>query len=547
MTDIEIARSYQPRSIQDVAADLGLSPQALYPYGPHMAKVLQPPQSPKGQLVLLTAISPTPAGEGKTTVAIGLTQALGQLGQKVAVALRQPSLGPVFGIKGGATGGGHAQVWPMEEINLHFTGDFHAVSSAVNLLSAMIDNHLHQGNALGLDPRRIEVKRVVDMNDRALREVVLGLGGLSQGVPRQSGFEITVASEVMAIMALAANLPDLTARLGRIRVGYTYQGQPLTARDLGADGAMTVLLRQALLPNLVQTLGGQPALVHMGPFANIAHGTNSVVATRTALGLADIVVTEAGFASDLGAEKFFNVVCRQAGFSPQAVVLVATVRALRFHGGATDYASPNPTALQAGLANLQKHVENVRLHGYQPVLAINSFPTDTLPEQQILRDYAASQGLSFAFCDVFGQGGAGGLELARAVLQALKQPGQLRHPYDLEDSLEGKIEAIAGQVYGADGVNYTPEARKSLGRLQKEGLGHLPVVVAKTANSLSDNPKLRGRPSGFRVTVTDAKPRLGAGFVVVYMGDIMTMPGLPKEPAALRIGLNDQGQTEGLS
>lgn len=545
-SDLEIARQCKPRPIDEVAASLNIPSQALFHYGPHMAKVTQAPPPPKGKLILVTAMTPTPAGEGKTTVAIGLTQALGKLGKKVALALREPSLGPVFGIKGGATGGGYAQVLPMEEINLHFTGDFHAVSSAVNLLSALVDNHLHQGNALGLDGRHIEIKRALDMNDRALRKVIVGLGGPGQGVPREAGFEITVASEVMAIMSLASDLGDLQERLGRIRIGYNQAGQAVFARDLGAEGAMTVLLKQAFYPNLVQTMEHQPAFVHMGPFGNIAHGTNSVVATRMALGYADYVVTEAGFGSDLGAEKYFNLVCRQAGFVPQAVVLVATMRALRFHGGQDDHTQPNPEAIRRGLPNLAKHIENIRLFGYEPVLAFNRFPSDSLEELGLLRAFAAEQGIRVSFTEVHARGGAGGVELAQLVLDAVQKPSQLKLTYGLEQPLESKIEAIAQQVYGAAKVEYTQEARKALERLEKEGRANLPVIIAKTASSLSDNAKLRGRPQNFTVTVTDLRPKCGAGFVVAYMGEMMTMPGLPKEPAALQIGLDQEGRVTGL-
>ncbi len=545
-SDLEVARQVRLKPIEEVAASLGIPPQALFHYGPYMAKVVGAPPEPRGRLILVTAMTPTPAGEGKTTVAIGLTQALGRLGKKATVALREPSLGPVFGIKGGATGGGYAQVLPMEEINLHFTGDFHAVTSAVNLLSALVDNHLHQGNPLGLDARRIEVKRALDMNDRALRQVIVGLGGPSQGVPRETGFEITVASEVMAIMSLASDLSDLQERLGRIRIGYNQAGQPVFARDLGAHGAMTALLKQAFYPNLVQTLEHQPAFVHMGPFGNIAHGTNSVVATRMALGYADYVVTEAGFGSDLGAEKYFNLVCRQSGWVPQAVVLVATLRALRFHGGQDDYSQPDSEAVRRGLPNLAKHIENVRLFGYEPLLAFNRFPTDSEAELGLVRAFAAEQGVRVSFTEVHAKGGAGGLELAQMVLDALQKPGHLRFVYDLEQPLESRIAAIAQQVYGAAKVEYTQEARKALKRLVKEGWDRLPVVIAKSATSLSDNPRLRGRPEHFTVTVTDLRPKCGAGFVVAYMGEIMTMPGLPKEPAALKIGLDEEGQVTGL-
>ena len=545
-SDLEVARQAQPKPIVEVATSLGIPPQALFHYGPYMAKVVGAPPEPRGRLILVTAMTPTPAGEGKTTVAIGLTQALGRLGKKAAVALREPSLGPVFGIKGGATGGGYAQVLPMEEINLHFTGDFHAVTSAVNLLSALVDNHLHQGNPLGLDARRIEVKRALDMNDRALRQVIVGLGGPSQGVPRETGFEITVASEVMAIMSLASDLSNLQERLGRIRIGYNQAGQPVFARDLGAHGAMTALLKQAFYPNLVQTLEHQPAFVHMGPYGNIAHGTNSVVATHMALGYADYVVTEAGFGSDLGAEKYFNLVCRQSGWVPQAVVLVATLRALRFHGGQDDYSQPDPEAVRRGLPNLAKHIQNVRLFGYEPLLAFNRFPTDSEAELGLVRAFAAEQGIRVSFTEVHAKGGAGGLELAQMVLDALQKPGHLRFVYDLEQPLESKIAAIAQQVYGAAKVEYTQEARKALKRLAKEGWDGLPVVIAKSAISLSDNPRLRGRPEHFTVTVTDLRPKCGAGFVVAYMGEIMTMPGLPKVPSAEKIDLTDDGKVVGL-
>ncbi|HLV60744.1 MAG TPA: formate--tetrahydrofolate ligase [Fredinandcohnia sp.] len=546
MTDLEIAQRHTLRPIAEVAADLDIPQDALFTYGPHMAKVRLEPPPPRAKLVLVTALTPTPAGEGKTTISIGLTQALGKLGKRVSVAIREPSLGPVFGIKGGATGGGHAQVLPMEEINLHFTGDFHAVTAANNLLAALTDNHLHQGNALGLDPRRIEHLRAIDMNDRALRNVIVGLGGPADGVPRQGGFELTVATETMAIMALARDLADLQERLGRILVGYGRDRSPITARDLGADGAMTVLLRQAFDPNLVQTLEGQPAFVHMGPFGNIAHGTNSVRATRLALGLSDYVVTEAGFATDLGAEKYFDVVCRVAGFRPDAVVVVATVRALRYHGGADAYQQPNPSALREGLANLDKHVENVRLFGYEPVVAINRFPGDHEEEYAILRGWAEERGVRLALADVWARGGEGGLELAEAVVAAAERGGDYRPLYPLETPLTEKIETIATRVYGAAKVEYTASARTAIRRAEDEGMGHAPVIVAKTAASLSDDPKLRGRPRDFTVTVTDLRQRRGAGFVVAYMGSINTLPGLPRTPAALSIGLDAEGRTVGL-
>ncbi|WP_457638103.1 formate--tetrahydrofolate ligase [Oceanithermus sp.] len=546
MTDIEIAQAAQLRPIDKIASSIGIPADNLFHYGPYMAKVEGDPPPRRGRLILVTAITPTPAGEGKTTVSIGLTQGLARLGKNAAVALREPSLGPVFGVKGGATGGGYSQVLPMEEINLHFTGDFHAVTSAVNLLAAMIDNHVHQGNELGIDLRRLEYKRVLDMNDRALRRVVTGLGGITGGIPAETGFEITVASEVMAIMALARTVSELRERLGDIRIGYTYGRQPVFARQLNAQGAMTALLLQALKPNLVQTIEGQPAFVHMGPFANIAHGTNSVRATEMALGHADYVVTEAGFGSDLGAEKFFNVVSRTAGFAPEAVVLVVTVRALRYHGGAKDYGEANPKAVAAGLANLEQHVANIRQHGFEPVIALNHLATDSEEEIAIVEDYAKNSGLRFAVARVWAEGGEGGKALAEEVLAALEEPGKLKYLYELEDPVREKIETIAKNVYGAAGVTYTKKALNAIRRLEREGCGNLPVVMAKTQSSLSDNPKLRGRPSGFEVTVTDLKPRCGAGFVVVYMGDVMTMPGLPKTPAAERVNVDENGRIVGL-
>ncbi len=546
MNDLDIAQSAHLRDIGKVAASIGILPEQLYAYGPYIAKITTPPPQQRGRLILVTAMTPTPAGEGKTTVSIGLTQALGRLGKRVAVALREPSLGPVFGIKGGATGGGRSQVLPMEEINLHFTGDFHAVAAAANLLAALVDNHLHQGNALGLDPRRIEYKRTMDMNDRALRKIVVGLGGRSGGIPREDGFDIVVASEVMAIMALADSLADLKERLGRIRVGYDTAGHLVTAKDLRAHGAMTALLVQALRPNLVQTLEGQPAFIHMGPFANSAHGANSVVATRMALAYADLTVTEAGFGSDLGAEKFFNMVARTAGFAPDTVVVVSTVRALRHHGGAGDFNTPDKEAVQEGLANLARHLDIVRLHGLNPVLTLNRFSGDSAGELDVVREFAASQGVRYAPCEAWARGGEGGLELAEAVLDSLEQPSNYKPLYPLSLSIREKIERITTEVYGAGAVEYTSTAKAAIRRAEREGCGGLPVIIAKTPASLSDNPKLRNCPEGFTVTVTDLKPRYGAGFVVAYMGQIMTMPGLPKEPAANRIDVDAEGRIQGL-
>ena len=532
--------------IEEVAAKLGLDRDRLYLYGPHMAKVLGEPPKAKGKLVLVTAITPTPAGEGKTTTAIGLVDALWRLGKRAALALREPSLGPVFGVKGGATGGGKARVEPRHEINLHFTGDFHAVTSAVNLLNALLDNHLHQGNELGIDPRRIELKRAIDMNDRALRHIVLGLGGKAHGVPREGGFELTVASEVMALMSLARDFQDLKRRLGRMRVAFTHEGKPVYAEDLMAVGAMAALLRQAFLPNLVQTAEGNPAFIHMGPFGNIAHGTNSLRASLFALGLADLVVQEAGFATDLGLEKFMNVVARTTGLVPEAVVLVATIRALRYHGGQDAYGMPDPKAVKAGLANLEKHVENVELFGYKPVIALNRFPSDAPEEIALVRAFAEERGLPFAPSEVYAQGGEGGLELAERVLEALDLPHAYRPLYPLEASLEAKVEAIATRVYGAEGVEGSEEAKRALKAAKKEGCEALPVVVAKAATSLSDNPRLRGRPRGFTVRVTDLRCRLGAGFVVVYMGGIETLPGLPKTPQAFGIDVDEEGNIRGM-
>lgn len=545
MTDIAIAQASRPKPLTQIAERLGIPLERLYPYGALIAKVEGSPPPARGRLILVTAITPTPAGEGKTTISIGLTQALGKLDKRVAVALREPSLGPVFGLKGGATGGGYAQVVPTAEINLHFTGDFHAVTAANNLLCAVVDNHLQQGNALGLDPRRIEVRRVIDINDRALRTIVLGLGGVSHGVPRESGFDITPASEVMSIMALAHDVENLKARLGAMRVGTTYHKKVIYARDLKIQGALAALLVHALKPNLVQTLEGQAAFVHLGPFANIAHGANSVLATRMALGYADYVVTEAGFGSELGAEKFFNVVSRQAGFAPEAVVLVATVRALRYHGGAEDYQKADPGAVERGLDNLAKHVENITLHGFNPVVALNRFADDTDAELQLVADFAAGQGLRFALADCHAKGGEGGLELAHAVLAALDEPHGLTPLYEPTLPLKEKMACIATRLYGAAGVVYTQAGERALRQAGKHAEA-LPVIMAKTQFSLSDDPKRRNRPDGFSVTVTDVKVRSGAGFVVVYLGDIMTMPGLPQAPAAEAIDIDTEGKIQGL-
>ena len=499
--------------------------------------------------MLVTAITPTPAGEGKSTTTVGLAQGLHKIGKKVIVALREPSLGPCMGIKGGAAGGGYSQVVPMEDINLHFTGDFHAITSAHMLLSAMLDNHIQQGNALNIDPRRIVWKRVVDMNDRELRNIVVGLGGKAHGVPRQDGFDITVASEVMAILCLANSLHDLKERLSKIIVAYDYSGNPVTAGQIKAHGAMAALLKDAIKPNLVQTLENVPAIIHGGPFANIAHGCNSVMATKTCMKLADYTITEAGFGADLGAEKFFDIKCRYAGLKPDAVVIVATVRALKMHGGVpkTDLKTPNVEAVKAGLCNLEKHIENVKKFGVPAVVAINIFAQDTAEELEAVREHCAKHGVNVALSDVFAKGGEGGIELAKEVV-ALAESGKadFKPIYELDIPLKAKIETIAKEIYGADGVNYTKEADKALQEFEALGYGNLPVCMAKTQYSFSDDQTLLGRPSGFKITIKNCRIAAGAGFVVVLTGDIMTMPGLPKVPAAEKIDVSDEGVISGL-
>lgn len=551
--DIEIAQAARLKPITEVAASLGLKAEEIEPYGWYKAKVNpsvweRVKDRPDGKLILVTAINPTPAGEGKTTVTVGLGQALARLGKKVAIALREPSLGPSFGVKGGAAGGGYSQVVPMEDINLHFTGDIHAVTAAHNLLAALIDNHLEQGNELGLDPRRITWKRVLDMNDRALRHIVIGLGGKGQGVPREDGFDISVASEVMAILCIARSLAELKERLERIVVGYTYSGKAVTAGDLRAQGAMALLLKDALKPNLVQTLEHVPAFIHGGPFANIAHGCNSIQATRLGLKLADYLVTEAGFGADLGAEKFFDIKCRLAGFKPSAVVVVATVRALKHHGGVARSAlgEENLPALRAGLANLEKQVANVRLFGLPVVVAINRFPTDTEAELKEVGRLCASIGVPWALAEVWAKGGEGGMELAAKVIEAAAQPATFRFLYEPEQDPKEKIAAIAKQVYGAGNVQYTARAERDLEMIHAQGLDNLLVCMAKTQYSLSDNPNLLGRPSGFTLTVREVRLAAGAGFLIPVTGDIMTMPGLPKHPAALSMDIDDSGQITGL-
>ena len=554
LSDIEIAQKAHMLPITEVAAKLGIGEEDIELYGRYKAKlsmdlIKRVQDKPDGKLILVTAITPTPAGEGKSTTTVGLAQGLAKIGQKVIVALREPSLGPCMGIKGGAAGGGYSQVVPMEDINLHFTGDFHAITSAHMLLAAMLDNHIQQGNALNIDPRRIVWKRVVDMNDRELRNIVVGLGGKAHGVPRQDGFDITVASEVMAILCLATGLHDLKERLSKIIVAYDYSGNPITAGMLKAQGAMAALLKDAVKPNLVQTLENVPAIIHGGPFANIAHGCNSVMATKTALKLADYTITEAGFGADLGAEKFFDIKCRYAGLKPDAVVLVATVRALKMHGGVpkTDLATPDVEAVKRGIVNLEKHIENIKQYGLPLVVAINAFAQDTPEELEAIRSHCAAHGVNVALSEVFAKGGEGGIELAKEVV-ALATSGKadFKLLYGDELSLKEKIETIAKNIYGAVGVNYTKEANNALKDFEKMGYGHLPVCMAKTQYSFSDDPALLGRPEGFEITIKNCRIAAGAGFVVVLTGDIMTMPGLPKVPAAEKIDVSDDVVISGL-
>ena len=554
LSDIEIAQQAKMQKITDVAAKLGISEDDIELYGRYKAKlsmdlIRRMEGEKSGKLVLVTAITPTPAGEGKSTTTVGLAQGLHKIGKKVIVALREPSLGPCMGIKGGAAGGGYSQVVPMEDIKLHFTGDFHAITSAHMLLSAMLDNHIQQGNALNIDPRRIVWKRVVDMNDRELRNIVVGLGGKAHGVPRQDGFDITVASEVMAILCLANDLHDLKERLSKIIVAYDYSGNPVTAGQIKAHGAMAALLKDAIKPNLVQTLENVPAIIHGGPFANIAHGCNSVMATKTCMKLADYTITEAGFGADLGAEKFFDIKCRYAGLEPDAVVIVATVRALKMHGGVpkTELKTPNVEAVKAGLCNLEKHIENVKKFGVPAVVAINIFAQDTAEELEAVREHCAKHGVNVALSDVFAKGGEGGIELANEVV-ALAESGKadFKPIYELEMPLKAKIETIAKEIYGADGVNYSKEADKALKEFEDLGYGKLPICMAKTQYSFSDDQTLLGRPSGFKITIKNCRIAAGAGFVVVLTGDIMTMPGLPKVPAAEKIDVSDGGVISGL-
>ena len=553
-SDIMIAQECEKQPILKIAAKAGIEEKYLEQYGNYKAKIdlsllRDLADRPDGKLILVTAITPTPAGEGKTTTSVGLTDGLRKLGKNAMVALREPSLGPVFGVKGGAAGGGYAQVVPMEDINLHFTGDFHAIGAANNLLAAMLDNHIQQGNSLGIDPKQITWKRAVDMNDRQLRHIVDGLGGKVQGVPREDGFEITVASEVMAVLCLSSSITDLKARLGRIIVGYTYAGKPVTAHDLKAEGAMAALLKDALKPNLVQTLEGTPAFIHGGPFANIAHGCNSVMATRLALKLADYTVTEAGFAADLGAEKFVDIKCRMAGLTPSAVVIVATVRALKYHGGVAkaDLNAENLEALEKGLPNLLQHVDNVKnVYGVPCVVAINAFPTDTQAELDLVAAKCKELGVNVALSEVWAKGGEGGKALAEEVVRLCEEENHFGFVYDLEQPILSKITAIAQRIYHAKDVDFLPAAKKKAQLLTDLGFDHLPICMAKTQYSFSDDPKLLGAPQGFTLTVTDLKVCSGAGFIVAYTGDIMTMPGLPKVPAAEKIDVDENGVISGL-
>ena len=553
-SDIEIAQEAVAEDIRDIAKKIGLSEDDIELYGKYKAKidynVLDRTEDRKGKLILTTAINPTPAGEGKTTTSIGIADALSKLGKNVITALREPSMGPVFGIKGGAAGGGYAQVIPMEDINLHFTGDMHAIGAANNLLAAMLDNHVYQGNDLNINPKRITWRRCVDMNDRQLRNVVDGLGKKVDGVTREDGFDITVASEIMATFCLSNNIGELKEKLGDIVVAYTYDGKPVTARDLGANGAMAAVLKDALKPNLVQTLEGTPAIIHGGPFANIAHGCNSIIATKMALHMSDYVVTEAGFGADLGAEKFLDIKCRKAGIRPDAVVIVATVRALKYNGGVPkdQLNEENLEALEAGLPNLLKHIENItQVYKLPAVVAINRFPLDTEAELRLVKDKCNQLGVNVALSEVWAKGGEGGLEVAKEVLKLIeKSDNQFQYCYDEEMSIKDKLNAIATRIYGADGVDYTAEASKQIKELEDLGFGNLPVCVAKTQYSLSDDQTKLGRPSGFRINVREANVSAGAGFIVVLTGAIMKMPGLPKQPAALRIDVDEKGTISGL-
>lgn len=557
LSDIEIAQNAKMKKINEIADELGISADELEPYGHYKAKLSETLYSKlafknDGKLILVTAINPTPAGEGKTTVSVGLAEAMAKIGKKAMLALREPSLGPVFGIKGGAAGGGYAQVVPMEDINLHFTGDMHAITSANNLLCAMIDNHMQQGNELQIDQRRIMFKRCLDMNDRALRNIIIGLGGKVNGIPREDGFQITVASEIMAILCLATDLSDLKERIGNILVAYNLKGEPVFARDLGACGAMTALLKDALKPNLVQTLENTPAFIHGGPFANIAHGCNSIRATKLALKLGDYCITEAGFGSDLGAEKFFDIKCRYGGLTPSCVVLVATIRALKYNGGVfkTDLEKENMWALEKGIVNLQTHIENMHKYHIPVVVAINKFHTDTEQEIEFVTNFCSQLDVEVSMCEVFAKGGEGGVDLAQKVCETIElcaeNENSFKPLYDTDLPIKAKIETIAKEIYRADGVTYTTQAEKAIKEIEGIGFRDLPVCIAKTQYSLSDNPALLGKPKNFKITVRDAKLSSGAGFIVVYTGDIMTMPGLPKAPSALKIDCDNNGNITGL-
>lgn len=553
-TDVQIAQEAIMEPIGKIAQHLEIPEDELELYGKYKSKIslnywnttLQ--QKENGKLILVTAINPTPAGEGKTTTSIGLGDALHKLGKKTAIALREPSLGPCFGMKGGAAGGGYAQVVPMEDINLHFTGDFHAITSAHNLLAAVIDNHIQQGNALDLDVRRITWKRVVDLNDRALRNIICGLGGKAHGVPRETGFDITVASEMMAILCLTSDLEDMKKRLGNIIIGYTRSGRPVRAEELNVTGALTLLFKDAIKPNLVQTLEGTPALIHGGPFANIAHGCNSVMATKYALKMADYTVTEAGFGADLGAEKFLDIKCRFTGFKPDAVVIVATIRALKMHGGLakTELATENIEALKKGMTNLAKHIENIQKFGLSIVVAINTFPTDTENELQELKALCESMGASVSISEAWAKGGEGAIDLAQKVIEATEKPSNFQYMYDVNDSIKDKINAIATKIYGADGVNYTPAVEKTIAEFEAEGLDKMPICMAKTQYSLSDDQFKLGAPTGFKITVRELRISAGAGFIVALTGNILTMPGLPKKPAAENMDIDINGKITGL-
>jgi formate--tetrahydrofolate ligase len=551
--DVEIAQEAKMKPITQVAAEIGITEDEIELYGKYKAKISldvweRIKDRPNGRLILVSAINPTPAGEGKTTNTVGIGDALRRLGKKVIIALREPSLGPCFGVKGGAAGGGYAQVVPMEDINLHFTGDIHAVTTANNLLAAVIDNHIHHGNELGIDPRRITWRRVMDLNERALRSIVLGLGGKANGIPREGGFDITVASEMMAILCLASDLEDMKERINRIIVAYTYDNRPVRVADLKVAGALTLLFKDAIKPNLVQTLENTPAFIHGGPFANIAHGCNSVMASKFALKMADVLITEAGFGADLGAEKFLDIKCRFAGFTPDVVVLVTTVRALKSHGGVAkaDLGKENMEALEAGLANLAKHIENVGKFGLPAVVAINAFPTDTLVELAFVEAKCTAMGADVALSEVWAKGGAGGEVLAKKLLAVMDRPKQFRFLYDEQLPIKAKIETIAREIYGADGVNYTAAADKAIADLTKMGFDKTPICMAKTQYSLSDDASKIGRPTGFRVTVREVRVSAGAGFLVATTGEIMTMPGLPKKPAAEVMDIDNSGKIVGL-